>query len=83
MKIIYTDVNGVTEIETKTMRETVKEIIEITKWMKEETDDEDDKKVWEEFRDELLLADEEWHIEKIVDAFINAHWEGSVSIELA
>jgi len=83
MKIIYTDVNGVTEIETKTMRETVKEIIGITKWMKEETDDEDDKKVWEEFRDELLLADEEWHIEKIVDAFINAHWEGSVSIELA
>lgn len=77
MKITYTDINGVTEIEVGTVKEAAKEIIDITSWMSEEEAD------WEEFKAELEEADEIGLLERTIDQYINAHWEGSVSIELA
>jgi len=77
MKIIYTDCNETTVVEVSTIKEAVTEIIKTTSWMKEENVD------WEEFKSDLEKVEEIGLLERTVDQYINKHWEGSVSIEIA
>ena len=78
MKVIYTDWNGDIEIKVGTVKEAVKEIIDVTSWIESEEKD----VAYELFVEDLKEVTELGLLERTIDQYINKHWEGSVSIEI-